>query len=125
MNVRRLEADGEPAFGRPTSIIPAGSAAVAQLVFMRVKLSAGEWFLDRFAGVTYFDTGSGEPRVFGGAADPGLLESSIKNVVLSTEGVSELLQFSMTFDHDTRRASVAMKYADVYGEVVTRNMVVP
>lgn len=125
MSVRRVDSSGEPVFGKPTSIIPASSEAVAVTLAMNLKLMKEEWFLDRTAGVGWIDLGSGEPRIFGGSSDPQLLESEVKRVTLSTSGVASITSFSMNFDHDTRRADVSVTVADIYGGVFPMNLVIP
>lgn len=92
---------------------------------MRLKLMKEEWFLDQSVYVGWIDLGSGNSRIFGGSADPQLLESEVKRVVLGTPGVSALLNFQLDFDHDTRRAQVTGQVADIYGEVLPLDMVLP
>jgi hypothetical protein len=92
---------------------------------MNLKLMKEEWFLDRTAGVGWMDLGSGEPRIFGASADEQLLQSEIKATTLKTPGVASIITFSSTFDHDTRRASIAMVVSDIYGETLPINLVLP
>jgi len=125
MSVRRLDDAGDPIFGRSTSIIPSGSFEVATRLGMNLKLMKDEWFLDRTVGVALLDVGSGEPRVFGGHADPDFLASEVKRVVLSTDGVSALLSFSLDFDHETRRADVKAVVSDVYGQAIPIKVIIP
>lgn len=126
MSVRRIDqTTGEPVFGRKTSILPSGSEAVATLLIMRLKLMKDEWFINRTAGVGWLDQGSGEPRIFGKSADEQLLEAEVKRVTLETPGVASLLSYAQTFDRETRRASVMVSVSDVYGEVITKGLVIP
>lgn len=124
-SVRRIGSDGEPVFGRPVSIIPASSEAVAVTLAMNLQLMKEEWWLDRTAGVGWLDMGSGEPRIFGPSADLQLLESEVKSAILRTNGVSSLAAFSLAFDHDTRRASIAAQVTDIYGGVLPLQLVIP
>lgn len=125
MSVRRLDSTGEPVFGRKTSILRAGSEEVLTRINMALKLAKEEWFLDENAGVAWFEDSSKAPRIFGGHADEQLLASEIKRVILSVNGVSTLLSFTLTLDHDTRRASVDCTYSDVYGEALSLSLVLP
>lgn len=125
MSVRRLDSTGEPVFGRLASIITTGSEEVVVTLALRLKVMKEEWFLDQSVYVGWVDLGSGDPRIFGGSADPRLLESELKRVILGTPGVSALLDFQLIFDHDTRRARVTGRVADVYGEALPIDLVLP
>lgn len=115
MSVRRTDSAGGYVLGRSNAILPTGTDATVLLIEEALDLIKGEWFMDKTAGVAWLDSGDGNPAVLGGAADPVLLESEVKRTVLSVTGVSAILAFDMTFDHDTRRAQVAMTIADFYG----------
>ena len=113
MSARRLDAAGEPVFGRPTSVVPTGSEATVTLLNMRLRVFKTEWFLDQTVGLTLQ------------TSDVQLLESEVKQIILSTEGVAELLSFSLTFDHDTRRVAIDALASDVYGEPIPLKTVLP
>lgn len=76
-----------------------GAFAVAQHVRQRLKHFAREWFLDTEAGVTWLDD------VLGKQYDPTLAAALIKAEVLATDGVTDISDFSVSFDRTTRRIS--------------------
>jgi hypothetical protein len=127
MSVRRLDVNGDVVFGRLTSIIPTGSEATSAILLQNLRLYLGEWFLDSLVGVAAFDLDNDptSERILGGKTDPILLEAEIKRVVLETDGVSELLSFSLTVDNETRRAVVSLTYRDIFGEAIPFNTVFP
>ena len=63
MKVRKLNADGEVAFGRGRLDYLADSPeAVGQNVMTRLKLKTGEWFTDVSDGTPYADSILGEHK---------------------------------------------------------------
>lgn len=73
-----------------------GAAAVAQHIKQRLKTHRGEWFLDREAGVPWLD------ELLGRQYDPALAEDITKTTISETHGVTEITQFSVSFDPSTR-----------------------
>lgn len=72
------------------------AAAVGQHIRQRLMTFAGEWFLDTEVGVVWLD------EIFGRAYDPALAESVVKAEILDTDGVDEILTFSVGFDRVKR-----------------------
>ena len=70
--------------------------AVGQHVRQRLMTYEGEWFLDKSAGVTWLT------EVLGQQYDPTVAESLTKTEILETDGVTEILEFSVRFDRTVR-----------------------
>jgi len=109
MLVRRLDGNHDMTFGHGLADMATQAEACAQNVKTRLLLLQEEWFLDTSAGVPYLQQIMVKP------ANTALAESLIKQTILGTEGVSELRGFSMSFDRNTRRMSIAATVATVYG----------
>lgn len=124
MNIRRLDALNDYVFGRANGRLRDASAT-AQLVVTNLRLAWGEWFLDPTSGVSWYDRGDGNQAILGGLADRGFAEAELKRVILTTTGVSQLLSFQLTLDHETRRASVAANIVTVYGVEVPIEVTLP
>lgn len=84
-----LSADG-------TLAVTRNALAIGQHVRARLKTFEGEWFLDTAAGVTWLT------EIFGKGYDPSLAESVVKAEILNTDGVKEILSFSVGFNQTTR-----------------------
>jgi len=87
-------------------------AEVVQHVRTRLLFYLGEWFLDRDAGVPWFQ------QVFVKPADIANTESLIKAVILRTPGMLILTSFSLDFDRTTRRLSVEFRGETIYDTII-------
>ena len=106
MRYRALSADGDYTIGRAQQFLVDSPACVAQAVRTRLALHAGEWFLDNAEGTPY------ETEILG-AGTAGTRDLSVKERILSTPGVSEILSYSSTVSD--RTFSVAVVISTVYG----------
>ena len=86
---------------------------VLQHIKTRLWLFLGEWFLDVTDGVPWFQ------EVFVKPADLREIESIIKDRVLQTPGVDELIEFDMNYDNNTRRFSITLACATIFGATAT------
>lgn len=103
MIVRRLTQNWDMGFGQGLANFASDAEAVAQDVKTRLQLLRGEWFLDVEDGVPYLQQICTKPANF------PLAESVIKQRIITTEGVAEVTEFSMTYDSETRRLSISAK----------------
>ena len=81
----------------------------------------GEWFLDQFSGMPYFQ------KIFKKPVDMVNVESLYKSHILQTEGVESIETFFVSFGEDEnkpRKMNVNFSYIDSYGNVqeVTSNV---
>ena len=84
-----LRADGSLA-------VVTDAEAIGQHVRQRLKTYQGEWFLDTSAGVPWLDD------IFAKQYDPALSESVVKSEILDTDGISEIMTFSVGFNRVRR-----------------------
>lgn len=81
---------------------------VAQAVVTRLRLLTGEWFLDTEEGTAYQ----------AGVLGKQTLETAsavIRERILGTQGLVEILQFDISENRDTRTLSVSAKIDTIYG----------
>lgn len=84
-----LRADGNLA-------IVTRAEAISQHVRQRLKTFEGEWFLDKEAGIPWFD------QLLGKRYNPALAEAVVKAEILNTQGVASIESFSVAFAKDVR-----------------------
>lgn len=95
-------------------------AEVVQHVRTRLLFYMGEWFLDKLAGVPYFQS------IFVKPADLGNIESIFKTKILETPGVLQLNEFTMTYQGQSQRKltvefSAETTFGTINNEKVTIN----
>lgn len=87
--------------------------AIGQHIRQRLKLWAGEWFLNTAAGVEWTRYVLGRPP-----SEMPIAESIIKAEIAATPGVSEILEFSAVYDRASRglrieRCQIATVFDDI------------
>jgi len=70
--------------------------AVGQHVRQRLMTYLYEWFLDTDAGVPWLD------EIMAQQYNPGLAEAVVKGEILNTDGVTEIVTFSVAFNQVRR-----------------------
>lgn len=108
MRYRKLDAAGDYTLGSGQDWHVNTPEAVAQAVLTRLRLNQGEWFLDTSDGMPW------ATEVLGKYTEL-TRDAVIKDRVLGTPGVTELLEYSSTFDGNTRALSVSMTISTAYG----------
>lgn len=86
-------------------------AQVVQNVRERLLSYQDDFFLDRTHGVPYFQS------IFTKPFNLNLTESLLKLVILGTEGVEQLTDFSTEFSPATRGLSVQFTFRTTFGNV--------
>lgn len=107
MRYRALDPDGDYQFGRPNIFHVDTPAAVAQAVLTRLRLATGEWFLDAREGTPY------DPEILGYGTQ-GTRDLAIKNRIVQTPGVLELLEYASSVDAK-RVFTVTARISTIYG----------
>ena len=109
MRYRKLTASGDYSFGHGLADFYIDVPdAPAQACLTKLRLWLGEWFLNLSAGVPY------ETRVLGKYTGQ-TRDIAIQSVILGTEGVNGLLNYSSAFDSNTRAWSVNALADTIYG----------
>lgn len=107
MRVRRL-INNDMRFGHGIANISVQSEACAQLVATRLRLIAGEWFLDTSAGLPYLTQMPSKP------VDLDTMDALIRQTIIETEGIDTLDSFELSYDSATRVMSVAASVSTIY-----------
>lgn len=112
MRVRAQTEDGDMRFGHAQADFLVDSPeAVAQIVETRLKLLAGEWFLDAAEGTPY------NTRILG-TGTRGSYDQALRQRILSTPGVRALQEYSSSVED--RALSVNVQLNTVYGTTVVQ-----
>jgi len=94
------------------------SEEVAQLLFTRFRFFKGEWFLDRTAGIPYYQS------ILGIKAPLSIVTQIFRQVVTTCPGVASLVRFSVTRQPNRGLlVSFAAKLAD--GAILTEADFIP
>lgn len=110
MRYRALDANGDYSFGSgQANFLVNSPAAVGQLVLTNLLLMEGEWFLDTTVGTPYLQQilGKGTSTEY---------DMAIQDVVLNTQGVTEIVAYTSTYNSATRALTVQMTIDTVYGQ---------
>lgn len=78
-----------------------GADSIPQALRLRLAFFKGEWFLDRSAGVPFFQD------VLKKVPDPNVLQSVFRRAILETPGVIELVDLKLSQDSVTRSLNLA------------------
>lgn len=113
MLTRRLDGAWDMSFGKGTNNFSSMAEATGQKVKSRLLLLFGEWFLDTSAGMPYLGDIMVKPT------NLPLAESLIKRNILGTEGVLEIISFSLDLDHETRKLTVTTSVRTIYEDIST------
>jgi len=106
---RRLDKQGDMVLGRgDADFLRNSPECVAQACATRLRLLAGEWFLDVTEGTPYM------PAVLGKHTRESY-DLAIRRRVLETEGVTEIEEYESIVDGETRRLTVNIRINTVYG----------
>lgn len=109
MRVRKLTGDGDYSFGSSQldfwRDVPQAPAQVART---RLLLWLGEWFLNLTEGTTY-------PETVVGKHTKDLADTTIKDRVLGSQGVTNIQDYTSEIDPDTRLMTVQMTINTIYG----------
>lgn len=109
MRVRTLDIRGDMTFGNGSLNFYADSSeAVLQCVYTRLKLWAGEWFLDTTEGTDWLGKCLGKNTLSSATAE-------IRRVILETEGVQRIDELTVEADANSRGVSVRGTITTDYG----------
>lgn len=84
---------------------------VAQAVSIALQFVAGEWFLNRDAGVPYYD------EIFVKSPNLDLVATIFRDTILAVPGVNAIQNFLPDFDTDARRYDLVWSADTDEGEV--------
>ena len=100
MRYRRLDVNNDYTIGQGSANFWINSPdGVRQSVLTRLRLWEGEWFLDKTEGTPY------SQEILGYGTQP-FYDLAIKQRVLGTLNVTEIVEYSSVFDPETRILSI-------------------
>ncbi|WP_142850931.1 hypothetical protein [Telmatospirillum sp. J64-1] len=109
MKYRRLSADRDYVMGRgEADLLTDTPETVAQAVATRLRLLAGEWFLDLRDGTPY------APAVLGRHTAVSY-DLAVRERILGTPGVRAIAAYESALDPESRRLTVAVTVDTIYG----------
>lgn len=110
MRVRQLDENRDMTFGNSQLNFYKDSVdGVVQSVLTRLRLWRGEWYLDTDEGTDYVNGVLGKSK-------QSSIEPLLRERILNTQGVREILSFSITIDENKRNVSVQCTIDTLYGE---------
>lgn len=109
MRYRKLDATGDMTFGNEQAdFFRDQPEAVAQAVWTRLRLWAGEWFLDTEEGTPY-------QQAMLGTNKQDTIEPAMRERILETQGVTEIEELQVVIDPNNRVANIAATINTQYG----------
>lgn len=110
MRYRAQDANGDYVVGKGTSeILTNVPAAVALAVKTRLLLERGEWFLDVTEGTPY------HTEILG-MGTKATADAAIRERILDTQGVTELVAYNSVYNADKRTFNVTATINTIYGQ---------
>ncbi len=111
MRYRKLDANGDYSFGHQQADFYVNTPeAVAQACETRLRLYAGEWFLDTTAGMPW------RTQVLG-KYTKNVYDAVIKSYIASTPGVNSVNNYSSSLVTGTRQLSISATLDTAYGQI--------
>ena len=117
MRYRKLDPSGDYTLGTGGDFLVDSPETVAQAVLTRLKLWRSEWFIDTSDGTPW------ATEVLGKRNQNKNPDAIIKQRILKTQGVKEIIEYTSTFDGDTRTLKFSATINTIYGVVkITENL---
>ena len=110
MRYRKLDSNFDMCFGAQRADFWRDSPeAVAQAVLTRLRLWLAEWFIDTSEGTPWLQAGLGMGK-------RKTLEPAVRARILGTQGVDSIESMSMSFEPDSRVATIDATINTIYGQ---------
>ena len=109
MQLTRRKTNNDMTFGQSLANFAVDAEATAQNVATRLRAFQGEWFMDTSFGVPWHQSILVKP------SNVPLSEALLKAIILGTDGVDKIIDFSFDVDSATRTATVVANITTVYG----------
>lgn len=117
MRYRKLDNNGDMQFGNSSADFyvdqPEG---ITQAIMTRLKLWAGEWFLDISEGTPY-------QQAILGTGTKSTIEPVIRARILDTEGVDSIETFSLEINELNRNATIIATVNTIYGQTAIQGVI--
>ena len=93
-------------------VIIKDDAAIRQSVLQRLRTFFGEWFLDTSVGLPYYQ------NILVKNPNLDLVQALVKNVVLTTPGITMLNQFQFDYNNGLRELSIEFSAKSTNGQTI-------
>lgn len=114
MRYRRLDQDGDYAFGHGISDFCSDTEAVLQAAKTKLLLLRGEWWEDLFEGTELFE------KILGASVDEKTkdqIDILVKDRVLEVEGVLSIKKFDSYINRNARTYTSNIVIETIYGDI--------
>jgi len=110
---RRLDANDDYVFGSNRQAFLSETDAVAQAVYTRLKLLLEEWWEDTEDGLPLFQS------ILGARTNKGqqAIDTIIQDRIRGTTNVTDLFDFSSSYNNETRQYTFRCQVMTIYGQV--------
>lgn len=92
---------------------------IMQNLAIRLRFVLGEWYLDITAGIPYYE------EFFRKNPNQIQIESILKQEIVQTRGIEELISFEADFDKRRRIFSVKFSARSISGEALLKELELP
>lgn len=115
-----LDADGDIDLSSGDIQFTRGLAAVAQDLYVAIKMFKGEWFLNREVGIPYLpnDIVSETDALLGQKFSALKARAAFRTAIMSVQGVEKITKLAVSFETSTRAMSVVFTVKTVAGTIV-------
>lgn len=116
MRYRKLDKTGDMTFGSQQADFYRDSPeAVAQAILTRLRLWAGEWFIDRTEGTPY-------QQAILGTGTKKTIEPAMRARILDTQGVTTIEEFELIINAESRVANINAVVNTQYGTATVQGV---
>lgn len=117
MRYRKLNESGDMNFGnRQVDFYKDDPVGVVQAVWTRLRLWAGEWFLDLAEGTPYQQSALGVAKFH-------TIEPAIRQRILETTGVTGIDQLEVSINPDERKVTITATIVTEFGETTLEGVI--
>ncbi len=116
MRYRKLDENGDYVIGTGSDFYKDSPEAVAQAVRTRLDLWKGEWFVNTGDGTPY------QTDVLGKRFAGKNYDAVIKQRILQTQGVKEIVSYQSTFNGDSRKLEIQATINTIYGQTTVQGV---
>lgn len=90
-----------------------------QQILITLKTNLGEWVFNILAGIPFLANGNNPIQLLGAGNNKGLIDTLIKEAILSRENITQIISYTSDVDKVKRTMSVSFVAQTNSGEVVS------
>lgn len=104
--------------GRNLAVVENAEDALAQKLATKLRMFAGEWFLDRSLGVPFYES------ILKKNVDINNVNTIFRAQILTTPGVAEIVSFETELDRDLRKYTINFTVRTTAGQTVVGGVII-